>query len=418
MTNLPKELYYLDDNFSIRSLRKYQLKEILAAHHIPYLRSITRNDLIHLFKKHIEPRKEEIIAAYQKKQQEQPLPIEEYGRGHRAVQKPTRFEDEVKEVKKDKDGFAIPSVPKRAPFNPEDSFGESEVESTPIPRKEPKKQQQKVLVHPPKTKKPKKKVQFNPDDSFASEGSDDDYTEPIELDDEQDIGEIDKEELVLLYKDQAVPAETLAKPYPIKTRSQKLAEARQHLLLWKTILKRIGYGLCIVYMVVGIVGLSITAYARQQNGYCTNHPIHPKNVSFLFSLLPSPCIPCPDHGVCTEDELICDPLYEKKTPFYNIGHRLPIADDCIHNSVLGKYVAQVERKIKQQLAIKQGELACQHLLAHPDSTDAPVGKVLVKDVLSNIKAFVELHLPQDRIEEIMVIALSAVLEDPKIHYWE
>lgn len=99
----------------------------------------------------------------------------------------------------------------------------------------------------------------------------------------------------------------------------------------------------------------------------------------------------------------------------------PIADDCIHNSVLGKYVARVERKIKNKLAMRQGESACRHLLAHADidtMEPAPVVRILVKDILSDLKESIQPPLPADRSDEIMVIALAAVLEDPKIHYWE
>jgi hypothetical protein len=137
--------------------------------------------------------------------------------------------------------------------------------------------------------------------------------------------------------------------------------------------------------------------------------------------LPPSCIPCPDHGTCANGELVCDTLYERKTPLYNIGHLLPIGDDCVHNSVLGKYVAKVERKIKNQLAIRQGEVVCKHLLAHPESDDSqpvPIVRVSIKDVLAGLKTNIQAHLPADKIDEILVIALSAVLEDPKIHYWE
>ena len=84
---------YLDENFSVRSLRKYQLKEILAAHNIPYLQGITRNDLINLFKKHIEAKREEILADYNK--QHSAEQTEELGRGHRAIHKPVKFVNEL-----------------------------------------------------------------------------------------------------------------------------------------------------------------------------------------------------------------------------------------------------------------------------------------------------------------------------------
>jgi hypothetical protein len=92
----------VDDNFSVRSLRKYQLKEILAAHNIPYLSSITRIDLIKLFQKNIEPRREEILREYNKRELEKQKSEnqEEYGRGHRVVHKPVKLEGEISEMPK------------------------------------------------------------------------------------------------------------------------------------------------------------------------------------------------------------------------------------------------------------------------------------------------------------------------------
>lgn len=143
-------------------------------------------------------------------------------------------------------------------------------------------------------------------------------------------------------------------------------------------------------------------------------------MSFFFSLLPSSCIPCPAHGTCTRGELQCDPLYERKQPFYNIGGILPIADECIHNSLVGKYVAKVEKRIKRQLATQQGQAVCKHLVTHPDTApqDVPILRVLVKDVLTDVKETVEPYFKPEQVNEIIYIALAGVLEDPKVHYWE
>ncbi|KAL9552524.1 hypothetical protein MBANPS3_003737 [Mucor bainieri] len=522
--------FALDEDFSIRSLRKYQLKDILTAHNIPYMNGITRPDLISLFKKNILARRDEILREYKRAEilgmeidsrQEETL-----GRGRRASQKPDNFyqdqflpkrrqrrsehEDTFETpAKKDKDGYAIPALPsnrkKTTPaFNPEDSFddeeGDHSTPSAPVssfsvehrkPRKaasngssssgrsmaEANKAVAAAAAAGAKTQKTTRRTKFdppsfNPEDSFAS--SDDEDYESREMterkvrqkspkrkvgakkvsfdggvhavedeeendpdyhadgdasddddEDDEDLGEVEKEELVQLYKDQAVPPEELVAPeYSILTRSQTMAAAKDSMLLWKARIKQVGFVLCGIYMFFAVICLGITAYARQKNGYCQNYPnivTETPAPSSIFSLLPSPCIPCPDHGICAGGELTCDTLYERKTPLYNIGHMFPIADDCIHNSVLGKYVARVERKIKNKLALRQGEAACGHLLAHADVENmepAPVVRVLVKDILSDLKESIQPPLPADKSDEIMVIALAAVLEDPKIHYWE
>lgn len=524
--DIPNELYYLDENFSVRSLRKYQLKEILAAHQIPYLQSITRIDLINLFKKNIEPRREEILREYKKKalEEQKAQNQEEFGRGHR-THKPVKLEEDFQEwpsrqhhkkaeVVKDSDGFAIPSLPDRPKvpqFNAEDSFASSDEEAVKakprpvkpkaIPKAVPKAKKANVATPAPssstattttttnsKVRKTKAKFtppSFNAEDSFASSDSEvDDVVKPrsnvsrkspspveksVEVkeemlpvveptvndeaevsnaadspvleeedddadynadgdnsdDEDEEIGEVDKEELVQLYKDQSVPPEIFySKEYRVTTRSQKMAAARERMMAWKGRLKRIGFIFGCIYLLVGFVGFAITSYARQKNGYCQNYPTPSatptkasKRTFSVFNMLPPSCIPCPDHGICTQGELVCDTLYERKTPFYNIGHILPVADDCIHNSVLGKYVSKVERKIKNYLARRQGERACEHEIAHPGQP-VPVARTSVKEVLADLKDKMNVNLPADKLDEILVIALSAVLEDPKIHYWE
>lgn len=265
-------------------------------------------------------------------------------------------------------------------------------------------------------------IESTPSPVAEEEEDDTDYNADGDNSDDEDeeIGEVDKEELVQLYKDQSIPPEIFySSEYRVTTRSQKMAEARERMIIWKGRLKQIGYICSILYILFGSIGFAITSYARQKNGYCQNYPktVNNTSPSRLFSMLPPSCIPCPDHGICSGGELVCDTLYERKTPFYNIGHVLPIADDCVHNSVLGKYVGSVERKIKKELAIRQGLLACEHEHSHPNEP-VPTARISVVDVLADLKLNMKDNLPKDKIEEILVIALSAVLEDPKVHYWE
>jgi hypothetical protein len=236
----------------------------------------------------------------------------------------------------DKDGFAIPSLPKREPapsFNAEDSFAEEEDEELThkhnLPKIAPKKpssskkpaavatskkpssskkptevtttkgpssSKKPTEAASPKSpnKKPRAKFSppsFNAEDSFAEdddnelenqrtvkhkspvvtvrkeedeEEEDTDYhADGDDTDDDEDIGEVDKEELVLLYKDQSVPPEEIVS-----------ASVRSH---WKARLTHIAYIFCTIYLVVGLIGLGITAYARNKNGYCQNYAVTPTN---------------------------------------------------------------------------------------------------------------------------------------------
>ncbi|GAA5800819.1 hypothetical protein HPULCUR_006258 [Helicostylum pulchrum] len=446
-SEIPKELYYLDERFSVRSLRKYQLKEILNSHDIPYLSSLSRVDLIDLFRKNIESRREEILREYA--QQHEPVEEkEEYGRGRR-----------------DADGFKIPSLPKRReddqplnqknmlakavnnirtrfsppPFNEEDSVASSgednEDEYQPTP----------VEGYESDTAADNTYVNGNGRTVFYVEDEDEDDTdyyddsdlddEDYEEDDDEELGSIDKDELVQLYKDQSAPPTALISPRAntsnnknrnITTRSKKLAEAKRRLSIWKARSKQALFIFCALYMMIGMIGLFITTYARQKNGYCPTYTQDITNTtagaapSTLTSMLPSSCIPCPDHGICSNGELECDALYQRKTPLYNIGHIFPIADDCVHNSVLGRYVHKVERKIKNYLAVRQGEAYCNQLLQNPDLNmqDVLISRTHVEEVMIDLKTHLEDHLPADKLDQILLIAFSTILEDAEIHYWE
>ncbi|KAI8088132.1 Man1-Src1p-C-terminal domain-containing protein [Thamnidium elegans] len=488
--DIPNELYYLDERFSVRSLRKYQLKEILTSHNIPYLSNLTRVDLIDLFRKHIEPRREEILREYK----QQHVPFEEsetYGRGRRVSHKPKKYENTVsnylddKKTTKDADGFKIPSLPKRRvqPDLDEDDQTHTNVvkqKSMPVKAVNNLAKAIRSRFSPPP---------FSEEDSFASSGDDNDDTDEDDYrpaifnekknqtteaekysatgstdtaangngrtdyydedddeddtdfecdsdvnddddDDDEELGPVDKEELVQLYKDQfvspiafyAAKSNTPNNNRRITTRSEKLEETKRRLSIWKARFKQALFIFCALYMIIGMIGFFITSYARQKNGYCQNYPkdINNTTPSTLVSMLPSPCIPCPDHGICSNGELECDALYQRKTPLYNIGHIFPIADDCVHNSVLGRYVHKVERKIKNYLAVRQGEAYCNQLMLNPDLNiqDVPMSRIPVKEIMIDLKEHLEEHLPADKLDQILLIGFSTILEDPKIHYWE
>ncbi|GAA5802860.1 hypothetical protein HPULCUR_008335 [Helicostylum pulchrum] len=119
MAKIPKELYYLDQCFSVKSLCKYQLKSILNTHKIVFCSKNTRINLIDLFKAHIEPHREEILLDFEKKQAEGCN--KEYVRGRRSNRKYiyscTKKSKAVVErtrlaIKRDlnADGFKIPAA--------------------------------------------------------------------------------------------------------------------------------------------------------------------------------------------------------------------------------------------------------------------------------------------------------------------
>lgn len=257
--------------------------------------------------------------------------------------------------------------------------------------------------------------------------------EDYEEDDDEELGSVDKDELVQLYKDQLVPPTTLIFPRASRantsnnnrrtsTTSAKLDKINRRLSIWKARFKQALFIFCALYMMIGMIGFFITSYARQKNGYCqsytkdinnNNNTTTTTTPSTLSYMLPSSCIPCPDHGICTEGVLTCETMYQQKTPFYNRWHILPIADECVHDSVLGRQVSKVEKRIKKYLAEKQGEAYC-----GKSSQEITLSRIPVNEVMDSLKEYVEKHMPADGLDQILLIAFSTVLKDPEVHYWE
>lgn len=156
-------------------------------------------------------------------------------------------------------------------FNPEDSFASSEDDD-----EHEQTLERKVRQKSPKRRIANKKVTFGGELAEEEDYEDPDYQadgDASDDDDDEDLGEVDKEELVQLYKDQAIPPEEFIAPeYSILTRSQTMAAAKDNMLLWKARFRQFGYVLCGVYMFIALICLGITAYARQKNGYCQSSP--------------------------------------------------------------------------------------------------------------------------------------------------
>lgn len=175
-------------------------------------------------------------------------------------------------------GSKLPKRAKAGPprFNPEDSFASSGDDNNDDEYYDDgdvsDEDTSKPIVPPEHNVVENKKVTFNVDE----DDDDPDYQADEDIsdeDDDEELGQIDKEELVQLYKDQAVPPEQFtASEYSILTRSQTMAAAKDNMLFWKARIRQIGYVLCGIYMFFALTCLGITAYARQKNGYCQSYP--------------------------------------------------------------------------------------------------------------------------------------------------
>jgi hypothetical protein len=92
-------------------------------------------------------------------------------------------------------------------------------------------------------------------------------------DEEYELGEIEKEELIELYKDQNKSPELFTRPsFHMMTRGQKVDHLKEQSEMWTKRVRCLGYGLGMISLAIVFVGLCITGYARNKNGYCQNFP--------------------------------------------------------------------------------------------------------------------------------------------------
>ncbi|KAI8881577.1 hypothetical protein K501DRAFT_334653 [Backusella circina FSU 941] len=439
---IPAELYYLDPSFSLRSARKYQLLDILYSNGVtefngtPISENFQRAQLMQAFKKHILARKSEIIQEYNRNQIEEYLRTDTEGEDSEELSE----EDDLSEPEGEEetlDQQFITSEESNNNYNDNSphivysvSTGKRVSDETPekiYPTLENQGLNSEILENDTLLETPthtshrwslRNRNRRKADESNSEDDADFipeyDDEEEEESESEDDLGDIARDELYLLRTDQNKPPETYEKPrFHMVTRAQEMAFKEKQSLLWK----RRGIALCGILTILFTGILSASVYQRSRNGYCQNYPIALESNNTGLFHIPSPCIPCPAHGICKNGGLICEALYERRTPFYNIGNMFPIADECVHNSVLGRYVARVERSMKKNLATHQGNMVCEYLISHPDYTDAfPVSKLPVNELIAKIRNEEHDRLPEDRIDEIMLLALTAVIEDPNTHF--
>lgn len=106
------------------------------------------------------------------------------------------------------------------------------------------------------------------------------------------------------------------------------------------------------------------------------------------------CIPCPDHGVCSNGQLGCPPLYHVTRPWYNAYGLLPIADECVRDSAIGRAIDSAEKHIKRILARAQGQEVCEQLRMGGHIDDSAVARMNGSAIFD---ALLQIHSANDQV---------------------
>ncbi|KAG2217320.1 hypothetical protein INT45_003514 [Circinella minor] len=185
----------------------------------------------------------------------------------------------------------------------------------------------------------------------------------------------------------------------------------------------------IIYIMVVLLALGSTLMiitARNKNGYCNSENVIEKETTLSkspiekFLSLSTSCIPCPDHGNCMHGDLHCLGLYKRRHALYNPFGILPVADECIQDSAIGRAVYRAEKRIKNALAYRQGQHVCDYVLRF--GTDE--GLAMVHTKASDVRQVVEERYrtqskwTKEKLDQVLDSAFISLATDPKIHYWE
>lgn len=119
------------------------------------------------------------------------------------------------------------------------------------------------------------------------------------------------------------------------------------------------------------------------------------------------CIPCPDHGVCSNGQLSCPPLYHVTRPWYNAYGLLPIADECMRDSAIGRAIDSTEKHIKRILARAQGQEVCEQLRMGGHIDDSAVARMNGSAIFD---ALLQIHSANDQVR-----CMSDKNQDTTIH---
>ncbi|ORY90964.1 Man1-Src1p-C-terminal domain-domain-containing protein [Syncephalastrum racemosum] len=388
---IPDELYYFDERFSPRSLRRYQLKAILATYNISTPSHLSKTDLVKLYQEHVLSRKQEILRQYYENlgddEDEEEEEEEEVNAQTRVLDEPRSTRQRTRSMRQSEKPATTmtwkTSVKRTAPTTAKSRTVESQVRE----EEDDEDEDEEFRVDP------------------MEEEDEDDDDDTLEDDDISDT------EAFMLLHDLQTPPDDI---YGVKNKADPLATLQSYHPSFVRLLR----GAYFLIAVLCMVSLAIVVHARSTNGYCDTATDDDHRLS-LFSL-PSACIPCPDHGVCEHGELQCQRLYERRRPFYNPFGLLPIADECIQDSAIGKTVAKLEKKIKRELMTEQGNLVCfrtVHGLTQTIGAEQ-IAQIKVEDIVTSIKEHEQFLLPSDTVDEVMAAALMSVLTSPHIFYWE
>ncbi|KAI9495963.1 Man1-Src1p-C-terminal domain-containing protein [Zychaea mexicana] len=404
--DVPDALYYLDDRFPPRSLRRYQLKTILQQHDIAVPTSMKRAELVALFQAHILSRREEIIKEYNEKHA-----------SANDLEIPAK-RTTVQTERKDKNFIPTPTSSdkkiKSSTFTTKDAFPETMTTTKTAATKKKSLPQSVVMANVT--------VDYNDDEDdeeYIASSSDLEYSDEEYVDDEP----VDEDEVSWLKKDTAKANMT--------KKERALDAVQEYWSTAQTLLR--GFYILAVLFIVGSAAMIVIA--RNKNGYCSpsneeggEAPVlsssSPVSMSSSpvekFLSLSSSCIPCPDHGVCTDGELHCAGLYKRRHALYNAFGILPVADECIQDSAIGRAVARAEKRIKSALARRQGQHVCDYVSRF--GTDEGLSMVHTK--ASDIRQVVEDRYmseskwSRDKLKQVLDSAFTSLAADPKVHHWE
>ncbi|CAO3663890.1 unnamed protein product [Umbelopsis vinacea] len=126
------------------------------------------------------------------------------------------------------------------------------------------------------------------------------------------------------------------------------------------------------------------------------------NATTIFDAIRPSCIPCPKHGHCTRGRLLgCDDYFVRIPSMLSFGGWIPVGEKCVPDTVKQRRAFRVENQIKHMLAVKKGKYICGEIKAEKGQTEEEVASMKVEDVWTELLSNKPLgrHLFQETISE-------------------
>ncbi|GAB5586486.1 inner nuclear membrane protein enriched at telomere/subtelomere region [Umbelopsis nana] len=252
---------------------------------------------------------------------------------------------------------------------------------------------------------------FNPQDSFASSGGEDEQT-------------VERKPAKTALKTKSKTSTSSPKPEVTPKATTSSSSNRQE---YSVIINRRSKHPLHQVVAIGLsvlIGLYCIFWCleRHRIGYCDiphENGVNGTHVELLdldtnattiWEAMRPSCIPCPKHGHCTRGRLLgCDDFFVRIPSMLSFGGWIPVGEKCVPDTVKQRRAFRVENQIKNMLAVKKGQYVCGEIKAEKGQSAEEVASMKVEDVWAELLARKPDTISEQQLEEYWRLAMASLM---------